>query len=226
MADIIVRVMAAHLSSIAGAYDVDYHYSTTDGDHGTATATVYADRASPAAQNQDIKDAARTYCAARFGTTAGSDFMAVGVPGTRFFYPKRSDTQEVVSSTVLVDDDALQAVIPANVYGHGILRAWFETSSAGDFKYRLAYVATGSNVFRRILRGAGGATPAEQAIVTAFDTADVALTGTGQYGLIFEDFTFASGLGATLKLQWAQNSSNATPTKILRSSYLELEYRP
>jgi hypothetical protein len=222
MADITVRVIAAHSS--ANGYEVDYHYSTTDGQHGTSTVEVFA-TSSPAAQNADILDAARTYCVDRFGTTAGLDFMAVGVPGSWVYIPKRT-TQQVVSSTVLVDDTALQFPTRAGMFYTCRLRVFFEGASLPDFKYRLTHTTTATSVVRRILRGGANAAPAEVAPVVLFDSADVVLTGSNGNGIVFEDFLF--NCGATpgiLKFQWAQNVSDATPVKVLEGSYLEWEGR-
>lgn len=102
-------------------------------------------------------------------------------------------------------------------------RIFFDTAATPDFKYRLGGSATITPLRIFTKHVVPGTTVLVNAIETAFPTTTQAVTGTGTTGGYIEidgEFT-VTGTG-TIALQWAQNTSNASATKVLAGSYLEL----
>lgn len=133
---------------------------------------------------------------------------------------------EVVVNNTLQDDDTLQFATVANTQYAIRLRAWFDTTATADFKYRMTHTGTTTRVRRYIERAVAGGTSATTptvAMENAFDAADVTLIGTGTTGgFVREDIILQVGAsGGVLKLQWAQNTTDAAGTTVLEGSYLE-----
>lgn len=128
------------------------------------------------------------------------------------------------SNSNLAEDSLLKFTTTANTNYHIRLRVLFSTAATPDFKYRLTHGGTTTRVRRLITRAGGDATSTNfptLAISTAFDSSDVALTGTAE-GFVYEDVILQVGAsGGELAFQWAQNTSNGTATTVLEGSYLE-----
>ena len=133
--------------------------------------------------------------------------------------------QLVTNSATLADDTVLQFATTANTQYTFRLRVYWNTSSASaDFKYRLTHTGTTTRVRRKITRSAAAAAPANVAISTAFDAADVALTASGAGdSVVFEDVIVQVGAsGGVIKFQFAQNTQTASQSvTVYEGSYLE-----
>ena len=130
--------------------------------------------------------------------------------------------QQKISSTTIGADDSLKITLAANTKYSIRLKVFFTTAATPDFKYRVSGPAAPVLIRRFITRAVGGGVPAMVAIGTAYDTADVALAGSGNEGIIDEEIIVHNGANAgDFVFQWAQNTSNAAATIVRGGSSIE-----
>jgi hypothetical protein len=141
---------------------------------------------------------------------------------------KLAPTTRTGTTTLADDPDLLFPVHPGVAYlFRGLV--WYDTTAAADFKFTLAGPASPVAVrcARRVI--VPGATAySSVGVATAFGGAGIAATGTGTAGGVIE---FQGGVvlnsnGGNVSFQWAQNTSDAGNTVVLRSSYLEWSRMP
>jgi hypothetical protein len=136
---------------------------------------------------------------------------------------KLAGTTRNTNTTVADDPDLTFPVYPGEAYRFRGL-VWYTTTAAGDFKYTLSGPASPAGVIieRSVVLPAATAYSGI-GITTAFGGAGLAATGTSA-GIGRVRFEGAVTVGATagaVTFQWAQNTSDAGPTTVLRGSYLE-----
>jgi hypothetical protein len=159
---------------------------------------------------------------------AGETILAEDIIPVRYF--KKIATESVTSSITMQDDDDLAGIaLAANkvylceFYGASV------GATAGDIK--IGWVAGGGAAAltsRAIMSAQIGTTDSTNTAVriarNALATAVPFGTTTGSTGItINETFimeTTTSGTAGTLTLQWAQDTSNATPTQLLSNTFL------
>jgi hypothetical protein len=146
---------------------------------------------------------------------AGSDAMRVATG-----IQKASDTSRS-STTSPAADPTLQVALSASTNYRIRLFALF-SAGPGGFKYQFTFGGTTTKISLAPLTCAGGGTPALAALVSAFPGA-TALAGSGDGLVCYEGVVQVSGSGGTLSFDWAQNSSNINPTKVLAGSVLEVQ---
>lgn len=154
------------------------------------------------------------------------------------FVDKSAGAQSVVSSTVFVDDTALQlTLLPNRTYD---VRCQLSVTGAatGDIKLQWSLAADLTLVVKRAARGptigttdvTGGSAAATTVGVNRASSAHTQGT-TNSYGLdaanasdVVEEFTITTGaVGGLLKLQWAQRTSDAVATVVGTSSFLRAD---
>lgn len=133
-------------------------------------------------------------------------------------------TAEPENRTVEFVPDA-QLVLPIPAGGTYALlgNVWFRSTTTAAFKARFVFSA-GSGSMRWSADGPllAGATKPELGL--AFDSATVALSGTGAFQRVWVQGTVTADGPATLTLEWAQNTLDAaSKTCVLRDSWLRLE---
>lgn len=103
-------------------------------------------------------------------------------------------------------------------------RIFFDTAATPDFKFRLGGTATITPlriVFKHIVPGTTAIVPAIE--TATFPTTTQIIAGGGSTGGYIEiDGQFEVTVTGTIAFQWAQNTSNASPTKVLAGSWLEI----
>lgn len=127
------------------------------------------------------------------------------------------------STTTLTDDSELIVRVEANsVY---ILRGeiFFDTGATPDFKFAVQGPTSPDEVLVHGRTTAVGAATESVIVDTAFGTSH-SVTGTsgttGGYVALSIAVNTGSNAGV-VKIQWAQNTSDATDTSVLAGSYLE-----
>lgn len=152
----------------------------------------------------------------------GDGTFGSGGGGTWTTVKKTAD--ESITNNTLQDDDHLFFTLSANTNYYIRLRVFFTTAATPDFKYRVVASGATISLVRRWCDRVTGAATARTAVAvqTAFDSADVAMAGSGNDGIVFEDIiVHVGGTGGTFKFQWAQNTTNATAAIVRAGSHLE-----
>lgn len=132
--------------------------------------------------------------------------------------------QTKTANTTFADDDTLLFAAAANGVYVFRFRVFFDTTSSADFKFRLngPTSPTGIRIARKVIAPAATALSLV-AVDTAFGTTVAVTTTTGTTGGYVEiDGGLVNGANAgNVAFQWAQNSSDAGNTIVLKGSYLE-----
>lgn len=126
------------------------------------------------------------------------------------------------TTTTLADDAELAVPMEANTRYMIRGRIFFDCNATADIKWSLAGPSGLSlaRVERRTI-AAGATTYGNVAVATAFGSVSVTGTGT-EGGYIAFEAVIATGANAgDLTFQWAQDTSNAGDSTVLRGSYLE-----
>jgi len=138
----------------------------------------------------------------------------------------KSANETVTSSTVLQDDDDLLLTVSANTnyWVEGLLFVATGVSSTPDIKIG---VNIPSGTFRWCTNGLGPTATATLDIVDKHSYTGGSGIGVGSIassntGVPFSGIARSGASGGNLKIQWAQNSSNATGTQVLARSILRV----
>jgi hypothetical protein len=134
-------------------------------------------------------------------------------------------TESVTSSATLQNDDVLFASVAANAVYKVELGLVYDGATAGDIQlgWTMPAAAAITNVHTVAITTAGAASTDDVTTATAGNPSFGAL-GTGTncgYGGVW--ILTTAGTSGTLQLQWAQNTSSATATRVFAGSYLVLQ---
>ena len=136
---------------------------------------------------------------------------------------KLAGTTRNTNTTLSDDPDLIFPVYPNEAYMfRGVVD--YTTTAAGDFKYTMSGPASPVSVLiRRRVIIPGGTAFSGVGITTAFGGAGIAATASagGIGSVAFEGAVTVGASAGNVAFQWAQNSSDAGPTTVLRGSYLE-----
>lgn len=135
----------------------------------------------------------------------------------RIVHINKTSDESVATSTTLQDDDDLTVSVEPGVYKIVVMLK-VTCGASGGFKYAMATTATNS----RLEATSFIATPANIARISSFGTTD-ALTGALTNSVVMLEGMFALADGGTVKLQWAQNASDATNSTVKSGSHLLIE---
>jgi hypothetical protein len=136
----------------------------------------------------------------------------------------KTATESVTSSTTLQDDDELTVTVEASTLYRFEMVLLYDGNQSGDLRF--AFVAPSGTVQGAVHRLVTGATLAAASELSMgggdLTTAVAAGTlGTGTTTALYAFGIAAIGVtGGSLKLQWAQNTSSASATRVLANSYL------
>lgn len=130
--------------------------------------------------------------------------------------------ESVTSSTTLQNDDALFVSVASNASYLFFCYLDYEGASAGDLKF--SWSVPTSATMRFTIIGQTSAGSAQTAITGSESTsyaigADAAAT---LNAVLMAGTLITSSSSGTLQLQWAQNSSSGTATKVHAQSFLAL----
>lgn len=146
-----------------------------------------------------------------------------GAAGAWTMVKKTSDTTRTASTTITADP-ALSFSMAANTKYYVRVRVFFDTTAAGDFKFRHVGPASPTLVRLRRTHIIPSATAfAGIAVDQAFSAADVAMAGTGTNGgyVEIEGVVHNGANAGTFSFSWAQNTSDAGNTIVRAGSYIE-----
>lgn len=135
---------------------------------------------------------------------------------------KASNETRASTSTYADDASLVFGVAEASRYAFRAV-VFFDTSAAADFKYQVQGPASPTLVRYEVKHIAPGTTAyAGQAVQTAF-AQSTAITGAGTTGGFVEiNGIVHNGVnGGIVRIQWAQNTLDASNTTVLAGSYLE-----
>lgn len=137
-------------------------------------------------------------------------------------YKRKNTAENVTNSIVMQDDDELLLSLPV---GNWRVEAFLNPSGPAAADVNIAWAFTGvlGVTHRACIGPATGMTSA--GAVTSMRTTVHGITTQVSYGLdgtaasaIHEDLLLVVATAGTLKLQWAQNAANATPTVMAAGS--------
>jgi hypothetical protein len=161
-----------------------------------------------------------------FTDDAGSDFEVGGALANNELSVFKTVDESVANSTTLQDDDELQVTLAANATYTFEALIVVEGDSAGDFDFRLTeadgtyqVVSTGGTA-----AAGGGVSGGTIRVWSHGHSADITLALiTGDVSLIrIHGSIESAGAGGIFKLEWAQATSNATPTTVKAGSYFKV----
>jgi len=150
----------------------------------------------------------------------GRGFVAITAPRI----VTKTAVQTVNNSTVLVNDSALTFGMAASRTYKWKLTAFYDTTIAADFKYRITGPA-GPTAVRFATSNklpSGGNLNAMDVAYSAADVAMAAAAGTGG-AIMIEGIVQNGATAGAFLFQWAQNAADATNTNVLAGSTLEFQ---
>jgi len=128
------------------------------------------------------------------------------------------------STDTVAADPELKFNIEANTKYRFYFRVWYETTSTADFKFALAGPASPTKIVleRRYLTPNATAY-AGQGTYTSYAGPSTTINGTGgTQGIVELEGLIENGANAgDVEFQWAQGTSTAVDTTVLRGSYVE-----
>jgi hypothetical protein len=133
--------------------------------------------------------------------------------------------ESVTSSITFQDDDDFQVTVAANSTYEVRFMLRTDGSTAGDLK--IEFVAPASASFEyalvRLQTGASDGTAVALQACSIGDAPAIGTIGSGTTTPVLINGTLiVAGTAGTFKLQWAQNTSSATATRILSRSHMVL----
>lgn len=131
----------------------------------------------------------------------------------------KTTTETVNGSDVLQNDDELFLSVAANTRYRFFGRLLFTSGTTPDFKYAFTYPSGATATYTLLGIGAGGSA------LTAFhqtESSGGALEGGTATACLMMGTWFIGSTAGVIRLQWAQNTSNASNTQVLAGSFLEL----
>lgn len=139
-------------------------------------------------------------------------------------YKRTLATQSRTSTTTLSDDSYMFLTVEANAEYHVECLINYGGPAAADLKLIFATPAGATFVaMGQTLVGAATGQSDNQNLPYGGNASEVwGTTGAGQQFGTVTGILVVGGTAGTFKIQWAQNTSNATPTQVFGNSYLLL----
>jgi hypothetical protein len=136
---------------------------------------------------------------------------------------KKNSDQSKTADTTLAADSALQFAVAANTSYAFRIHVLYNTGIAPDFKYDLDGPASPTAIAYIRNHFAAGGTAVSTAGAAVFNTStSVTATGAGGTAMVTIQGTLQNGANSgTLSFRWAQDTSDAGATKVLKGSYIE-----
>lgn len=134
----------------------------------------------------------------------------------------KTTTESRQSDTALTNDSTLQFSMTANTTYRIRLVVWFETPAAADFKYQIAGPGGPTRVNCRRIDAVAKGTPAFRALDSAYPGSTSLLAAVDGTGFVDAELDVENGAtNADFRFLWAQVTSTASNTSVLKGSYLE-----
>lgn len=131
--------------------------------------------------------------------------------------------ETVNNSAVLQDDDTLIMALEATTLYRFEFEFWWSTNDTADFQFIPVYTGTiTSRYFINEYSIPAGTTMIREQVLTSFATQNVVAGGGGTHGYARVIGIMLTNASGNLKLQWAQNTADASDTKVLAGSRLTL----
>jgi len=136
---------------------------------------------------------------------------------------RKTANESVTSSTTLQDDDHLNVTVAANCTYEFTCMLKFDGALAGDLKYQFVG-PSGATLTAAVLQIVTGGTVTTEDQLTSMIISSTLTAGafTGGGSLLIHGIVVVSSTAGTFKLQWAQDTSNGTATRILQDSFFVL----
>lgn len=141
---------------------------------------------------------------------------------------RKGADESVTTSTTLQDDDDLNQAIASSETWTFTWRLYLDASATGDFKVALNVPSGATGIFSVQGLPTGATTTTDQIVTSSktdlTDTGVIAIgaagSGTPVLVSVYAAIVNSTNTG-TVKLRWAQNTSDGTATKLLTSSAIE-----
>jgi hypothetical protein len=142
-------------------------------------------------------------------------------PGYVEVFVAKTATQTVTSSAVLVNDTELFVALLANEKWMFEFYVVFDASTSGDIKFSVTGPAGATAIWSAHVATSGSGaldTPLALALAATGFTNGL---GAGTKGaVLIKGYILNDGNAGNLRLQWAQNAANATPTNVFALSHV------
>lgn len=134
----------------------------------------------------------------------------------------KSIDQSITSSTTFTDDTVLGLTVAANASYIVDMSLIYDGDSAGDLKLQFTKPAGASHTNTFLSSLGGTAATTSDNVVSGGSTVPIlGCLGAGtNCGMLWKSFLSVSSTSGTLQLQWAQNATSATATRVRAGSYL------
>lgn len=143
-------------------------------------------------------------------------------------WARKPVNESVTSSTTLQSDDHLFVPVQANAAYFMTCVIKYDGDSAGDIKvlFRLPTSATLNGLGNTLIGGAASQSDNQNVpyVENASNIWGCLGTGTTLYGMV-SGLVLTSSTAGTVSVEWAQNTSSATATRVLIGSFLDLARR-
>lgn len=141
-------------------------------------------------------------------------------------FVRKGTTESVTSSAVLQDDNELFLAMEVNSRYDLELFLRYEAVAAGDLKFK--FTGPAGFTFQSILhRLSSAATSITDDSVSYTDESNTPIPGGlgagSEQAVMLKGTVLCSGTAGNLQLQWAQNTADATATKVILGSYLKFK---
>ena len=129
--------------------------------------------------------------------------------------------ETVNNSAALQDDDTLTIALSATTVYRFEFEFWWSTAEAADFQFVQAYTGTvTTRYFINEYTQPAATTMIREEVRTTFATQNVLSLAGGTHGYARTSGIIETNASGNLKLQWAQNTADASDTKVLKGSRL------
>jgi len=130
--------------------------------------------------------------------------------------------ETVNNSATLQDDDALILALSASTTYRFEFELWYSTGAVPDFQFVPAYTGTQTATYHLTsFTVPAGTTSTREEVHTSFSTYN-ATAGGGTHGWARVEGILITNAAGNLKIQWAQNTADASDTKVLAGSRLSV----
>jgi len=142
-------------------------------------------------------------------------------------FVRKTATESVTSSATLQDDDQLTLAVVANTVYTLLGLILYDGGTTGDFKFAFVIPASATLDYAAQIPPTAATTAAGNTVnnsaFTDADTLGLGAVGAGTtLAVPIMGLLVVAGTAGTFKLQWAQNTSNATATRVFGDSFLRL----
>lgn len=144
--------------------------------------------------------------------------MCTATAELRPVFARKTADETVNNSAVMQNDNHLFLPVAANTVYRLSMRLGISSGATPDFKTAFTFPAGTTMFYNATTVAVSTATLQNYGL----DQTSTASIEGGQTSVTYDGLVIVSAAGGTLQLQWAQNTANASDTKVLAGSYIEL----